>query len=1150
MFLTAAVAQSIVPVKTDVFSFPAADTTILFPLSKNFVIESSIAVTIDSDTTVSFTFDKKHNSVKIRTSAGDSLSERTVSISYKYLEFNLRPTYSLRSMLVRPDSLEPSQKKISVLRDDNSFSNIFGPEIAKSGSISRGFIVGSNRDLTLSSGFRLQLSGKLSDEIDILAALTDENTPIQPQGNTQTLQEVDNIFVEIKSPVYTATLGDFQYNSPKSEFVNINRKLQGATVSAQYQDMSPRTHVVVTGATAKGKFATNHFQGLEGVQGPYRLSGKNNDRNIIVIAGSEKVYIDGELMKRGDNNDYSIDYGSAEIIFSTSRLITSASRIAVDFEYSDRQYTRNFFGGSIENILSKNISLVTGYFREGDDQDAPIDISLSETDKQILSQAGNKTATKSAVLYVGVDSLGIGKGNYLKADTLINGDSTQFYRYIPSTPQSVYSVGFSNVGSANGDYVRDGIGQYRFVGRNNGEYLPIAILPSPQLHQVYSLQTSIVPVTNLEITGEYAASNFDQNRFSHLDDNGNSGSAFKVTLQYSPKKIKVGDINIGSMDFSLYERFKDSHFLSFDRTDIVEFGRKWSTDSLSTHLPSSEEIREARMMYVPIDGMTVSSGIGSLVQGKEFSSTRYDAAFEMKKEHFPSLMYKAENISGEENSTALQNIWFRQNGAAEYTIDFATPSIQFEQERRTVSEKLTDSVTSPSFAFSSYAPRITFTNLYGIDASSEFEWRDDKSYYQGSVIPQSNSFTQSYSLALKEVQNFSASSSVTLRKKMYEREFQSTNTNQQTSLVKIQSRYRPFSQGVDLDLYYDAASQRTAKLERIFYKVRKGEGQYVWIDANGNGIVDTDDENEFKPDRYDGEYIIVTLNSDQLIPVVTVKASARLKIAPIKFLPERKSILSRIASAVSSESYIRLEEKSTDRNSDNIYYLRLSHLLNPVTTLSGFQFIQQDLFLFENDPTFSMRFRFNQRVGINNYSAGTERNYSKERSVQTRLQVSNEISNQTDITLKNDNAVSASAINQSREIQSSSLASDFSYRPEQFLEIGFKIETTQADDVVPFSPVSSNFNGQTIRSVIAFRGNGQVRLDFSREEVVIAHAPVGYLAPYELTAGRDLGKNYLWNVISEYRLAGNLQFSLQYSGRTTNKGNIIHTGRMEVRAFF
>ena len=86
----------------------------------------------------------------------------------------------------------------------------------------------------------------------------------------------------------------------------------------------------------------------------------------------------------------------------------SSLTLVIDFEYSDRQYTRNFAGVDGAGKLSNNISFRLNYFREGDDPDAPIDISLSDADKLILQQAGNATATRTGIILAGVDSLGIG----------------------------------------------------------------------------------------------------------------------------------------------------------------------------------------------------------------------------------------------------------------------------------------------------------------------------------------------------------------------------------------------------------------------------------------------------------------------------------------------------------------------------------------------------------------------------------------------------------------------------------------------------------------------------------------------------------------------------------------------------------------------
>ncbi|NUN70011.1 MAG: hypothetical protein HUU02_09905 [Bacteroidetes bacterium] len=1131
------------------FALSPHGDTVSVRLSRPFVIPSSVHVADDSGRTLPFTFHSRTNRVVLfRRDLSDPVS--ALSIRYSAVVFSVRPLYALRSLEYGKPQRGGRADSTIVTRPGGMFSDMFGPELSKSGSISRGFLVGSTRDLTLSSGFRLQMAGKLSDDIDILAALTDENTPIQPQGNTQTLQEIDNVFVEIKHPTYMATLGDFPYAVQSGEFVRVNRKLQGAKLSAEYSSSTPSATVQVTGAASRGKFYSKAFNGLEGVQGPYRLTGRNNERSIIVIAGSERVYVDGDLMKRGEQLDYIIDYASSEVTFTVHRLITGASRIVVDYEYADRQYTRNFAGVDASAALTNDIQVRANYFREGDDPDAPIDLVLNEQEKTILRNAGNAPATAPGIVMVGRDSLGIALGNYAAVDTVINAASFRFFRWDQGGADAVYRITFSPVGQGNGDYRREGIGRYTFVGIGSGDHAPVVLLPSPELHEVFAVQSTVRPFRSVELEGEYAASSMDRNRFSSIGDGTNAGNAYHLKLRYHPEAISVAGMDLGSLDLSFSQRMKQQRFTAMDRMDDVEFGRKWSTDSLSVGGASDELLREARLLYDPAEGVTVSAGYGSLDRTGDFGSTRWDGGLDIRKKEGLTLQYRAEQIEGEERTRGLHSQWFRQQAAAEHPVDIVVPSLRFEQERREVRQRATDSILSASFGFRSLAPKVTVKEWNGLDLASEVEWREDDGAYRGSVIPFSRSLTQIYSVSLREVRDFTASSAVTFRDRSYAAEFQAQNQAQQTTLINLQSRYRPFSQGVDIDLLYDAATQRTATLERYFYKVRRGEGQYSWTDANGNGTVDLNDEREFVADRYDGEYVALTLNSEELRPIVNLKSSARIRFTPHRFLRSPTGIAERMLASVSSETFVRLEERSSTTEVNRIYLLDRSVFLHPLTTLMGYQFFQQDIHLFEFEPEYSFRFRYNQRNGLSRFASGLEENYSRERSLRVRLLLTGDITNQTDLVFRDDDAATASQINRTRSINASVLTSDLSYRPERNIELGLKIETGEAEDASAVRPVTARTNGQTLRIVYGFQGNGQVRAECIREEILLGPAPVGYSAPYELTSGRDLGKNYLWSLSSEYRMAGNVQFSLYYSGRTTPRDIVVHTGRMEVRAFF
>lgn len=156
----------------------------------------------------------------------DSTWYYKVEVRYAYFPFNFRDSYFRRQVLVMRDSV--GRDTLKIVRPTQAFTldEIFGGDLQKSGSIVRGITVGTNRDLSLNSGLRMQLAGRLSSDIEIVAALTDENTPIQPEGTTQTLQEFDKVFVEMRSSDVTATLGDFNIDIAGTEFARLNRKLK------------------------------------------------------------------------------------------------------------------------------------------------------------------------------------------------------------------------------------------------------------------------------------------------------------------------------------------------------------------------------------------------------------------------------------------------------------------------------------------------------------------------------------------------------------------------------------------------------------------------------------------------------------------------------------------------------------------------------------------------------------------------------------------------------------------------------------------------------------------------------------------------------------------------------------------------------------
>lgn len=184
---------------------------------------------------------------------------------------------------------------------------------------------------------------------------------------------------------------------------------------------------------------------------------------------------------------------------------------------------------------------------------------------------------------------------------------------------------------------------------------------------------------------------------------------------------------------------------------------------------------------------------------------------------------------------------------------------------------------------------------------------------------------------------------------------------------------------------------------------------------------------------------------------------------------------------------------------------------------------------------------------MNNFSGGIERSYGREQSARLRFRLVPEVAQQIDLARKQDRVTGQVASTRLRDISSDEVTIDISYRPEQRFELGLKIGTSTSTDQHPAAPLEVSLNTQSIRTSIAFEGSGQARAEFSREEVVFHRAVDQF--PYELTGGRLPGKTWLWKGALDYRLTNFLQSSIQYDGRSEG-GQVIHTARAEVRAFF
>ncbi|MBI2620557.1 MAG: hypothetical protein HYW57_10815, partial [Ignavibacteriales bacterium] len=638
----------------------------------------------------------------------------------------------------------------------------------------------------------------------------------------------------------------------------------------------------------------------------------------------------------------------------------------------------------------------------------------------------------------------------------------------------------------------------------------------------------------------------DQNRLSAIDRH-QSGQAVKLTARYREQEVAIGSAKLGELDVSFSERYVDRKFVSLDRANEVEFGRKWNFDALPV---GDEEIREASLLYRPTQAISVSAAYGSLERIGSFYATRTQGEADLSDSSIAEIHYTIEDIKSTDDFLGRRSSWLRQRGKAERDIGLVTPGISFETERRSIHRTGSTDLEGGSFRFWQISPLLSTDEVFRMRGTAEFQVRNEDSTISGVFREASQSMTQLYTWQLRDWNALSSSLSLSLRNTEFTEAFrQRGNLNSDVVMVRSQTKFTPWRRALEADVFYAFSNQRSARLERVFVRVAKGDGNYRYLgDINGNSIAD---ENEFELTRFDGDYVVVLLPGETLHPVADLQASLRLRLQPARILEASVPFQSALAS-LSTETFLRLDEKSSDPNTSNIYLLRLSRFLNDQNTISGAQIITQDLHVFENQPEFSLRLRFSQRKGLLQLVSSQERSYRRERTARLRWQLVTEIANQTEFTNRRDRVLATVPTSRERDLVSNTLSSDFSYRPDREWEIGFRFEAGRVVDELRGDQAAADLNEQGLRLVYGFITKGQFRSELKREEVILAQASAdpARIYPFEFTNGRVFGKTFLWSAGFDYRITMNIQISVQYDGRSEGGRQPVHFARAEARAFF
>jgi hypothetical protein len=1025
----------------------------------------------------------------------------------------------------------------------------------KAGSISRGISVGNNQDLSVNSTLNLQLSGKLSSDIDISAAITDDNIPIQPDGNTQQLQDFDRVYIQLSNEKSKLIVGDFQITRPESYFMNFNKRLQGGSFETRFKTalLDEKKHlpanvkIGASAAVARGRFSRNQIQGVEGNQGPYRLRGTNNEQFIIILSGSEKVYIDGKQLKRGQEYDYIIDYNSAELTFTSRRIITKDLRIFVEFEYSDKNYARSllYFNNEIEQgKLSTRINLYT----EQDSRNQPLQQQLTGDQKSVLTEAGDNFQD---ALISSVDSVGFSPDLilYTKQDTLVNSALYQEILVFSTNPETaIYKASFSNVGANKGDYVQvNSVANGRVFkwvapidGVPQGSYVAKTQLIPPTKKQLVTFGADYRFSKNLKLTSEIAYSNYDVNTFSNIGNNDNEGYAFRIAIENS-KNLGKDSLPWKLVSTLSYEQI-DKYFNPLERFRTVEFDRDWNIPAL-VNQQSSEYLPRANINLSRSDIGTANYLFTAFLKGDQLQASQHALNSDFKFKGF-GLSYNGSltDSKGNENNS----LFYRHRTLFSKDIRWIQLGYKDEFERNLLQDSKQDTLRFNSYTF---FDRQAF--IQNVDTSKQkfsvfYRVRTDEGVLNKSLKEYAWAESYGFTVDLSSNENIQFRTSTSIRRLEIRDTLLSKLKPERTLVNRVELSIKALKSSIQSSTFYEAGSGLESRKEFSYLEVQPGQGVYAWTDYNSNGIKEL---NEFEisafPDQ--AKYIRVFTPTTDFIRVYSNSINEAFNLKAPKNWSQSKG-LKRFAARISTQSALRFEGRTTNTNLLEAYNPFLAGI-NDSSLITLNQTLRNSIFFNKSDPKFGFDLNWQKiatKALLNNGLEARENKFSNHRF---RWSPGNRfiINGETRVGKKESNTAFYSTRNY--RIRYFEIEPKFSYQPNAafLISLLYKRSEKNNDEGLGGERAISETAGLDLKYNVANKGSFQANVKF----ILIKFDGIQNTSvAFEMQEGLKNGNNYTWGLTYQRTLSNNMQINFNYDGRKTADTKTIHIGGVQVRVFF
>ena len=1061
-----------------------------------------------------------------------SVLQQNDSIIINYLRYPnyLTKTYSA----LDPELILPAQDQMGKIYrlGENNFTKEKNPfsGINAQGSIVRGLTVGNNQNAVVNSQLDLQITGALSDKVQITASLQDSNLPGENGGYTQSLEEFDQLFVALEADRWQLRAGDVDLINRKTIFGQFTKKIQGMHAAWQidHKDGS-ETSMFAAAGLVRGVFKRSLIQGQEGNQGPYKLLGANGEALILMISGSERIYVNGVLLQRGENADYVIDYNAGELRFNPTYPINSNMRITAEYQITERNYTR-FIANTGGEYQSEHLNIGAYLYTEQDDKNQPLQQNFTQAQQEVLKTAGDNP---QALLAPSEQAATYSENQILYKKEIIQGQEVFVFSNNPQ--DELYQVRFTLMGPNHGDYIIQSQTSINKIfvylppidGVPQGSYSPVIKLnPAQKLQLAGAFVRYNKDKTQIE--GEFSASDNDLNRFSTLDDGNNTGYAGLINARH----VLIKQDSLWAINAFMRLNAVDKNYRSPELLYQVEFNRDWN-------LPVDQIIRDQTLSTLGLQWLNQRHGATTY----QFDQLKTSGAYRGQKHTVLSNLqgkkwwYKGQFSNLNTSAINGASNFLRAHQSIGLSSNNGWVRAKFLTEDNRVKDSL-NQLNALSQKFIAYETAAGVGDSTAVFTEVGWRYRDTDSLVSGAlnrvgiardVFAKAQLINKSKTKlsGFAQYRNLSTSSTILEGQK-------SLNLRLSFAQSLWENRLR-------ISTNIEANNGKLPQQEFTYVAVEAGQGTYTWIDYNEDGIQDLD---EFEIAQYQDQAAYVRL----LLPnqtFIDIQRSALTQLLTWQFStwqnsPGLKGILAHFYSQTSL-----VVDRSTPKG--NLIFI---NPLGPDNTqdLALQMNLKQALFFNRNRQYYTTAYIYQRNENNQLIAQGLQQTTLEQHQLTFDHKIKSQLlAHFTGEYNRRENR-SENFAQRNFNLLHRGIKPKISYFWGENSRVNFYWSAAQKEHTSGAREFLKQ-NNFGVSCTLAKADKMSLTAEINSINNKFEGSPFSSVA-YLMLEGLQPGENYTWNLLWQKRINSFLDLNFSYFGRQSPDSPTIHTGSMQLRAFF